>query len=384
MTETLALIVGAGRGQRFGGAVPKQYRDLGGEPLIRHSLRAFAQHPAVTRVQAVIHPDDADLFDRAAEGLTVSEPVAGGETRQQSVRNGLEHAASAAPGRVLIHDAARPFVDHGLIDRVLGGLDAHDGAVPAIPVSDTLKRADGNLVTATVDRTGLWRVQTPQGFRFAEILAAHRDAAGLELTDDAAVAERAGLAVALVDGDERNVKVTRPGDLGGAAAAGRDWEYRTGQGYDVHRFADGDRVYLCGVEIPHAFALSGHSDADVGLHALTDAVLGAVGGADIGAHFPPSDPKWRGAASSVFVEFAREQVDRLGGEIVHADVTLVCERPKIGPHRYAMRARVSELLQIDVDRVSIKATTTERLGFTGREEGIAAQAIATVRLPRSS
>jgi len=381
LSGIVALIVAAGRGRRFGGDVPKQYRLFRGQPLIRHSLSAFAAHRSVAGVQVVIHPDDLELFTEAAEGIEVMAPVDGGAARQDSVRNGLQALAAHAPDAVLIHDAARPCVDAALIDRVIGALDTHMGAVPAIPVSDTLKRGADGIVQETVARDGLWRVQTPQGFRFAEILAAHQAAAGRELTDDAAVAEAAGIAVAIVDGSEENLKVTRSEDLAMTDQQTELWEYRTGQGTDVHRFGDGDTVQLCGVGIAHTAGLVGHSDADVGLHALTDALLGAVGGGDIGEHFPPSDPQWRGAASAVFVEHAAGQVRKNGGEIVNVDVTLICEKPKIGPHREAMRAAVAALLEIAPERVSIKATTTERLGFTGRGEGIAAQALATVRIP---
>ena len=380
MTRTVALIVGAGRGHRFGGETPKQYRDYGGEPLFRHALRAFADHPDVDAVQPVIHLDDLSLFETATEGLDVMAPVGGGDSRQESVLRGLRHLQSQPPDRVLIHDAARPFVDHGLIERVLAGLDSHGGAVPAIPVTDTLKAVTDGVIDETVDRSRLWRVQTPQGFRYREILAAHEAAAGLQMTDDAAVAEHVGLSVAIVDGDSDNMKITRAEDLKMTELPGANWEYRTGHGFDVHRFGDGDGVILCGVEIAHDQGLVGHSDADVGLHALTDAILGAVGAADIGEHFPPSDPQWRGAPSSVFVEHAARAVHKLGGEIVNIDVTLICEKPKIGPNRVAMRDAVAAMLEIAPGRVNVKATTTERLGFTGRGEGIAAQAIATVRV----
>ncbi len=381
MPKTFALIVAAGRGHRFGGDIPKQYQLFRGVPLLRHALQALDGHPDIAGVVAVIHPDDRALFDAAAAGIEILEPVSGGETRQQSVRNGLEALAKMLPDQVLIHDGARPLVAADLIERVLGALDAHDGAVPAIAVSDTLKRGADRKVESTVDRDGLWRVQTPQGFRFPAIMAAHRAAAGKELTDDSAVAELAGLDVALVEGSEENVKITRAEDLDMATDQTENYEYRSGQGFDVHRFGPGDCVRLCGVDIPHDAGLAGHSDADVGLHALTDALLGAVGAGDIGEHFPPSDPQWRGAASSIFVEHAAQTVTGLGGTIVNVDLTLICELPKIGPHRQAMRKTVAELLDISIDRVGIKATTTERLGFTGRGEGIAAQALATVRLP---
>lgn len=380
----IAVVVAAGRGQRLGGEVPKQYRTIGGEPIIRHTLRALAAHPGVAAILPVIHPDDADLFRVAADGMAqIMEPVPGGAERQDSVRAGLERLAGASPAAVLIHDAARPFVPSGVITRVLDALEDFDGAIPALPVVDTLKRAGDGIVAETISRDGLWRAQTPQGFRYDMILTAHRRLADRALTDDAAIAEAAGLRVALVEGDERNFKVTTADDLARAEdILAPTEELRTGFGFDVHRFCDGDHVVLCGIEVPHSAGLEGHSDADAGLHALTDAVLGAIGMGDIGTHFPPTDETWRGAPSDVFLAFAAEAVRKRGGRIVNADVTLVCERPKIGPYRDAMVAKVAEILGVSEDRVNVKATTTEKLGFTGRNEGLAAQAVATVALPR--
>jgi len=386
MTKTVALVVAAGRGRRFGGPLPKQYADLAGRPVLGHALARLTAHPRIDRVQAVIHPDDRALYDRAAAGLELAEPTAGGPSRNDSVRLGLESLAPSAPETVLIHDGARPFVGAAVIDRVLDALDTSAGAIAALPVTDTLKRGADGRIAGTLDRAGLWRAQTPQGFRFADILAAHQTFAGPELTDDAAVAERAGLAVALVDGAPENIKVTTPDDLARAerwlagGLAGMQ-ETRVGQGFDVHRFGPGDRVMLCGVAVPHEAGLLGHSDADVGLHALTDAILGALGAGDIGQHFPPSDARWKDAESDVFLRHAGGLVAEAGGSIRHLDVTLICERPKIGPHRAAMVARIAELLGIAAGRVSVKATTTEGLGFTGRGEGIAAQATATLGLP---
>ena len=386
-SSCIALIVAAGTGQRFGAERPKQYLDLAGQPVLRRTIDAFRRHPKVSAVRVVINPAFRDLYDAAVAGLDLPEPVAGGASRQDSVRNGLAALAESAPDLVLIHDAARPLIDADTIDAVIAALGTHPAALAAVPVADTLKRGnggpDGGLVAGTVDRSGLWRAQTPQGFRFPEILAAHRDAAGLELTDDAAVAERAGLPVALVPAREENFKVTTPDDLTRATRAldSALSDIRTGSGFDVHRFAEGDHVTLCGVRVPHTQRLDGHSDADVGLHALTDAILGALCAGDIGSHFPPSDPQWRGADSALFLKHAAELVTARGGRIAHVDVTIICERPKVGPHREAMTARVAEILGMPVDRVSVKATTTERLGFTGRGEGIAAQAVATVRLP---
>ncbi|AWJ87581.1 bifunctional 2-C-methyl-D-erythritol 4-phosphate cytidylyltransferase/2-C-methyl-D-erythritol 2,4-cyclodiphosphate synthase (plasmid) [Azospirillum sp. TSH58] len=390
-SSCIALIVAAGTGQRFGAERPKQYLDLAGQPVLLRTVEAFRRHPKVSAVRVVINPAFRDLYDAAVAGLDLPEPVAGGASRQDSVRNGLEALAESAPDLVLIHDAARPLIDADTIDAVIAALDHSPAALAAVPVADTLKRGNGGLggglggglVTGTVDRSGLWRAQTPQGFRFPDILAAHRAAAGLELTDDAAVAERAGLPVALVPAREENFKVTTPDDLTRAARAldSALSDIRTGSGFDVHRFAEGDHVTLCGVRVPHTHRLDGHSDADVGLHALTDAILGALCAGDIGSHFPPSDPQWRGADSALFLKHAAELVTARGGRIAHVDVTIICERPKVGPHREAMTARVAEILGMPVDRVSVKATTTERLGFTGRGEGIAAQAVATVRLP---
>ena len=378
-----ALVVAAGRGHRLGGAVPKQYLPLGGAPILSYSVATLARHAGIGAVQVVIHPDDRELYDRALRGLDLPPPVHGGATRQDSARLGLESLVELNPVNILIHDAVRPFVDAELIDRVLAALDASPGAVPALPVRDTLKRWDGGQITETVDRGGLWRAQTPQGFRFADILAAHRAAASGDLTDDAQVAERAGVSIVLVDGSDDNLKVTSSADLESAERflMGGLAEVRVGSGFDVHRFTAGDHVMLCGVAVPHDKGLAGHSDADVGLHALTDALLGAIGAGDIGVHFPPQDPRWTNEPSERFLRHAAELVAKAGGRISHVDVTLICERPAIGPHRAAMIARLAAILGLASGRVSVKAKTTEKLGFTGRGEGIAAQATATVRLP---
>jgi 2-C-methyl-D-erythritol 4-phosphate cytidylyltransferase/2-C-methyl-D-erythritol 2,4-cyclodiphosphate synthase len=383
MPGCIALIVAAGRGQRFGGGMPKQYRPLSGKPLLWYSAAAFSKHPSVDAVRAVIHPDDRDLYARATEGLDLLEPVMGGKERQDSARLGLESLASLSPRHVLIHDAARPRPGDALIRRTIEALGRWAGAIPALPVTDTLKRAapDG-AITGTVDRAGLWRAQTPQAFRYGDILAAHRAAAGRALTDDAAVAEAAGLPIGFVLGSEDNIKVTTEDDLLRAGAeSGAPWDIRTGLGFDVHRFGPGHAVWLCGLEIPHSHGLIGHSDADVGLHAATDALLGAIGAGDIGMHFPPTDERWRGAPSHVFLKHAADLIAERDGAILNLDITIIAERPKVGPHRTSMVERVAAILGLPMDRISVKATTTERLGFTGREEGIAAQAIATVRLP---
>ena len=383
MTKVVALIVAGGRGQRLGSPVPKQYLPLAGRPVIRHTVEAFQSHPAITAVRVVFREQDRDLYEAALAGSSILPPVVGGAERQDSVRAGLESLIAFEPEIVLIHDAARPLVDAATIDRTIAALKTHDGAIAALPVNDTLKRAIDGCIETTLDRTGLWRAQTPQTFRFDAILAAHRAAIGLALGDDAAVAERAGLQVALVLGHEDNVKITTTEDLAHAEQriSARLTDIRTGNGFDVHRFCEGDHVMLCGLKVPHTHGLEGHSDADVGLHAITDAILGAIGAGDIGMHFSPTDPRWRGADSAKFLQHAASLVHEKGGVIAHVDVTVICERPKVGPHRAAMVARIAEILNLSPDRVSVKATTTEGLGFTGRQEGIAGQATATIRLP---
>jgi 2-C-methyl-D-erythritol 4-phosphate cytidylyltransferase/2-C-methyl-D-erythritol 2,4-cyclodiphosphate synthase len=388
MTNVVALVVAAGSGLRMGGELPKQFLPLAGKPLLRHCLETFAAHPRIAGVKVVINDSYRALYDSATSGLPLLSPALGGETRQASVHNGLESLIGNPPDLVLIHDAARPFIDAPTIDRTIDALLDHDGALVAVQVVDTLKRAEGKFSGATVDRSGLWRAQTPQGFRFQPILAAHRRAAaGPEMTDDAAVAEAAGIKVVLVPGIVNNFKVTTRADFERAEhmmaeqRAVTPLEYRTGSGYDVHRLIDGDGVTLCGIVIPHDKKLEGHSDADVAMHALTDAILGAIAAQDIGAHFPPSDPQWRGAPSWKFLDHAMKLVAKKGGQVTHCDITIICERPKVGPHRDAMIAKLAEIMGIDAARISVKATTTEKLGFTGRNEGIAAQAMATVALP---
>lgn len=384
-TSTAAVVVAGGAGTRFGGE-PKQFRRLAGKPLLVWSLETLASHPEIDRVQLVLPSENLGPWP-AAPSVKARSPVAGGATRQASVRQGLEALAGDPPARVLIHDAARPLVSRALIGRVLAALDRAPAVIPALPVRDTLKRAEGARVAGTLDRHGLFGAQTPQGFAFDAILDAHRRFAGEEMTDDAALAEAAGLPVHLVEGEMRNIKITTPGDLEIAEAlvtraAGPEISV-SGQGFDVHRLVPGDGVWLCGIKIPAPFALLGHSDADCALHALTDAVLGAIGAGDIGMHFPPSDERWRGASSDQFLSRALALAGAAGARLVHADITIICERPKIAPHREAMRARVAEITRLPVARVSIKATTTEGLGFAGRGEGIAAQAVATVRISAS-
>jgi len=379
--------VAGGRGNRFGGPLPKQYALLGGRPILRHTLAVFRATPGIDRIQVVIGSGDEAPYQTAIAGFDLPSPVEGGASRQHSVLNGLEALTAQPPDLVAIHDAARPFVRPADIAACLKALSVPgvDGAVLGVPLADTLKRVDGGAIVETVPRAHLWRAQTPQVFRYAALLEAHRTAASLganeatALTDDAAVAERAGLRVVMVAGHDDNRKITSADDLQQALAM----ETRTAFGFDVHGFGPGSAVMLGGVAIPHAQALAGHSDADVALHALTDAVLGTIGAGDIGKHFPPSDPQWRGAASDRFLRHAVGLVEAAGGRIVHLDLTLICEAPRIGPHREAMVESIARIAGVARDRVSVKATTTEGLGFTGRGEGIAAQAVATVEVPRT-
>ncbi len=393
-SQTVALVVvAAGRGARLGAERPKQYLNCAGKPLIAHTLEALAAAWPFSAVTVAIHADDRALYDEALAYLSpaaraaIGPPAIGGATRQQSVLAGLEALAAAKPDLVLIHDAARLFPSSGLVARAVEAAEAHGAAAPGTPLSDTVKQVDGQgRVLATPPRAALRAVQTPQAFRFVLILKAHRRAAAqgvADLTDDVAVAEWAGAPAYVFEGDPGNGKVTTMQDFSAAEArlAGAANETRVGQGFDVHAFAPGDHVWLCGVKVPHDQALSGHSDADVALHALADAIYGALAEGDIGAHFPPSDPQWKGAASHVFLAHAAARVRARGGVIVGLDATLICEAPKIGLHREAMRARVAEIAGLDVGRVAVTATTTERLGFAGRREGIACLAMATVRLP---
>ncbi|UUX50190.1 bifunctional 2-C-methyl-D-erythritol 4-phosphate cytidylyltransferase/2-C-methyl-D-erythritol 2,4-cyclodiphosphate synthase [Nisaea acidiphila] len=382
-SKTALLIVAAGRGTRLGSEIPKQYLKLAGVPVLRHALDRFRAHPEIGTIRVVIDPAHRALYEAAVAGLDLRPPVEGGAERGQSVMNGLRALVEDAPEQVLVHDAARPFVAGSVIDRVLAALDEAPGAIPALPVADTLKRAaalDGP-VEGTEDRNRLFRAQTPQGFHFKTLLEAH-EKTQKSTTDDAALLEELGLDVRLVEGDETLFKITTEDDLTRAEQmAGTEMEPRMGTGFDVHRLGPGESIMLCGIEIAHDRTLIGHSDADVGLHAITDALLGAIADGDIGSHFPPSDPQWKGAASDRFLAHARDLVLGRGGRITHIDVTLICERPKVGPHRPAMRTRIAEILGLSEGRVSVKATTSEKLGFTGRGEGIAAQAAATVLLP---
>ena len=385
--KVAAVVVAAGRGLRAGGDLPKQYRHVLGEPVIRSSLALFARHDAISFVQPVIHPDDAALFQAASVGLDLLPPVDGGALRQASVRAGLEALQAHAPDLVLVHDAARPFASPALVTRAIAAARATRAAVPVIGVADTVKTVDATgCVTDTIDGARVRLVQTPQAFGFAALLEAHRraKAAGRDdFSDDAALAEWTGVKVGTFEGEAANVKLTTDDDFIRAettrlAALG---DVRTGFGFDVHQFGEGDHVVLGGVRISHRRGLSGHSDADVVLHALVDAILGALADGDIGVHFPPTDPQWRGASSDRFLAFAVERVRARDGRIAHLDVTIVCEAPRIGPHRDAMRARIAEIAGIAIERVGVKATTSEKMGFTGRGEGLAAFANATVRLP---
>jgi 2-C-methyl-D-erythritol 4-phosphate cytidylyltransferase / 2-C-methyl-D-erythritol 2,4-cyclodiphosphate synthase len=385
--RTAAILVAAGRGLRAGAGGPKQYRAIGGQPVIYRAMAAFSTHAQISVVQPVVNPDDAASFNDAVRGLRHAAPAKGGATRQASVHAGLEALVAEKPDIVLIHDAARPFVSSALISRAIDAASVSGAAVPAIPVADTIKLVDGNgRIEATPERARLRIAQTPQSFRFDTILEAHRRAARQgrdDFTDDAALAEWVGLTVATFEGEAANMKLTTPEDFvrEEARLASLLGDVRTGTGYDVHAFGEGDHLMICGIRVPHTRGFLAHSDGDVGLHALVDAILGALADGDIGSHFPPSDMKWKGAASDKFLKYAVERVTARGGRIANLEVTLICERPKIGPLRDQMRARIAEITGLDVARVAVKATTSERLGFTGREEGIAATACVTVRLP---
>ncbi|SFR39994.1 2-C-methyl-D-erythritol 2,4-cyclodiphosphate synthase [Yoonia tamlensis] len=374
MTIT-AIIVAAGRGTRAGGDTPKQWQMLHGKTIAARAMRPFAGHPAISQMVLVVHPDDDPVLWADTPAATI---VKGGATRQASVRAGLQAATGEL---VLIHDAARPLISTAVIDRVIAALAHHTGAAPAIAVTDTLWQGASDRVNGVQDRTGLYRAQTPQGFHRAPLLAAHL-ACDTDATDDVSVACGAGHHVAIVAGDENNIKITTPGDFARAEQLlGQTMDIRCGNGYDVHRFGPGDHVWLCGVKVPFDRGLQGHSDADVGMHAVTDAIYGALGRGDIGQHFPPSDPQWKGAESHIFLTHAVTLARDLGYVISNVDCTLVCEFPKIGPHQPAMKAALAHIMGLDADRISVKATTSERLGFTGRGEGIAAIATATLVKP---
>lgn len=394
IATTAALIVAAGTGSRAAGSLagpPKQYLPIAGQPVLSYSLDAFLAHPMIGSIQVVIGARHMEQYRRLApDNPKLRPPVTGAATRQASVMAGLEAFRDRAPERVLIHDGARPFVSPQLISRVAKALDEAEAVVPTLPVTSTLKSVDVNAtITGTVSRVGLHTAETPQGFRFGSILGAHIKAAaeGLMFTDDAAIAEWIGVPVSSVPGESDNVKLTTAADIANAERrliceeTLRLGEVRVGTGYDVHPMGAGDRIILGGITIPHTGSLVGHSDADVVLHALTDALLGALADGDIGVHFPPSDPRWKGASSDLFLEDAVRRVTERGGGVANLDVTVIAEAPKIGPYRDAMRRRITEISGLDIDRISVKATTHERLGFVGRGEGIAAYATATIRLP---
>ncbi len=391
--KTIALLVAAGKSERMGGEIPKPYLHLGGEPILRRTIKAFLNHPEIDAVRVVIRREHHALYRRAIEGLTLMPLVVGGDSRQESVRRGLEALSHWQPECVLVHDAARPMTSPELISRVIASLDAHKGAVPALAVVDTVRRAKDGIAQETISREGLFAVQTPQGFNYQTLLATHRQLASENLTDDAALLEKTGVPVVIVEGDASNIKITTEADITMLEQAmTSDMETRTGMGFDVHALKPHDAdtpmsqqyIKLCGIKIPFTHYLEGHSDADVGLHALVDAILGAIGAGDIGMHFPPDDRKWQGADSERFLLHAYELLKARGGELVHMDVTLICERPKVSQHREDMIKHIAATLKIAPDRVSVKATTTEKLGFTGRSEGIAAQAVATIKLPGST
>ena len=371
-----AILVAAGTGSRFGGAAPKQFMIVAGKPVIRHAAEALLPH-----VSALLPVGDAGPIAAALQGLPVLPAIPGGDTRQASVSAGLKALAANAPDIVLVHDAARPFLPPTTIPALLAALRNHDGAIPAVPVADTLKRVQSGRITATVPRDGLFRSQTPQAFRYHLLRALHATGSG-GATDDAALLEMAGHSVAVVAGSDDNIKLTYPEDLVRLERAlAPCLSPRTGSGFDVHAAEVGRPLVLCGITVPHEWGLAGHSDADVGIHALCDAIYGALAEGDIGRHFPPSEAEWKDADSARFLRHAAERIAARGGMLANVDLTLICERPKITPYAPAMIARVADLLGVDEGRISIKATTTERLGFTGRGEGIAAQATATVLLP---
>ena len=375
--DVVAILLAAGQGTRFGADRPKQYLEIAGKPVLRHAAEALLAEGLVAAIQPVCPAGQEAVLAAMLQGLPALPPVAGGASRPASVRAGLAALAGRAPDLVLVHDSARPLVPPGTVAALLAALETSPGAIPAQPVSDTLKRGAAGMISATVPRAGLYRAQTPQGFRYASLVAAH-EAAPEDATDDAELLERMGEAVALVPGSERNVKITFPEDLDRVTIPTPQMVCRVGTGFDVHRLVPGRPLILCGIAVPHSLGLDGHSDADVGIHALCDAIYGALGEGDIGRHFPPSQMKWKDADSAQFLLHAAERIAARGGRLVNADVTLICERPKIGPHARAMEQRLAALLGVDVTRVGVKATTTERLGFAGREEGIACQSAVSI------
>ncbi len=381
--KNAVIIVAAGRGQRVGGEIPKQYMDIGGISILRRTINIFRDNPAIDHIQVVIHPDDQNLYDAAVSDLELLAPVFGGATRQKSVLNGLEAIGELSPEYVYIHDAARPFLDQDTLNSLIRKVEEYGAVIPALTVTDTIKYMSENHINNTLDRNFLYRAQTPQAFRYKAIFMAHRRHEDKDLTDDSAIAEQSGLKVRIIPGSSDNFKITTTDDLIKAENMTQSsyTDIRTGYGIDVHAFETGDHVVLGGIKIPHDQKLKGHSDADVALHAITDALLGAMAMGDIGAHFPPGDDQWKDASSDIFLKHAAKLIDDKDGVIANIDLTIICEAPKIGPHRDLIRDKISEIIDLDIDRISVKATTTEKLGFMGRKEGIMAQAVATIRLP---
>ncbi len=385
MTGCIALILSGGSGERFGNVLPKQYLDIGTQTIIRHAAEVFYNHPKIDNIRVVIRPQDKNIYQKSFDGFDILEPVEGGKTRQESVRFGLESLVELDPDIVLIHDGARPFPSHDLLTKTIETLEYMPAVIPVLRISETLKKVDqtGSLVKETIDRDNLFRAQTPQGFKFKSILEAHRKNSKQQFTDDAAIAEKEGLEIGTVSGEVENIKITTQEDykLLVKMHYQLNGTIHVGTGFDVHPFSEGNHLVLCGVKIPYKQSLKGHSDSDVAIHAATDAILGAIGEDDIGKHFPSEDKKWKNTPSSIFLQHALFLVNELNGRVNNLDVTIICEKPKIGPYRKQMREKLSKILALPVTSVNVKATTTEKLGFTGREEGIAAQAIATVFLP---
>ena len=381
--KNVAIIVAAGRGHRLGGEIPKQYLDVGGMPILRRSVNVFLENPTIDHIQVIIHPDDLELYNSAVGDLDLPPPVHGGETRQQSVLKGLEAISDLMAEYVYIHDAARPFLKQSTLNKLISEVEEHGAAIPALSVTDTIKYMAADSIQNTIDRSFLYRAQTPQAFRYKAIYMAHRRHENNDLTDDSAIAEQSGLKVRIIPGREDNFKITTEDDLKKAHIMTQSsyTDVRIGYGLDVHAFEACDHVILGGVKIPHGKKLKGHSDADVAMHAITDALLGAMALGDIGEHFPPSDKKWKDASSDIFLKHAVKLIDDADGVIANIDLTIICEEPKIGPHRDKIRDKLSEIIDLDMGRISVKATTTEKLGFTGNGEGIMAQAVATIRLP---
>ncbi|MEK9693626.1 MAG: bifunctional 2-C-methyl-D-erythritol 4-phosphate cytidylyltransferase/2-C-methyl-D-erythritol 2,4-cyclodiphosphate synthase [Rhodospirillaceae bacterium] len=387
MTQCFALVLAAGHGSRFGSDIPKQYTLLGGKPILRHALEALIFHPKIDQVRVVIRPEDEKLYKALSRDLPLMSPVMGGATRQDSTKNGLKSFEKAPPQKILIHDGARPFPSERLIKEIVEKLDSFDAVIPGLQVHDALKRiSETNLLEETIDRRNIVRAQTPQGFRYRAISRAHDFVEEKLFYDDSEIAKKAGLRVSVVKGDPKNLKITTAEDLiHGSCILGEEiMSFRTGIGFDVHKFGPGDHIVLGGVKIDHNQALIGHSDADVLLHAITDAILGSIAAGDIGTHFPDTDPQWQNVESSIFLKRAGECLSELGGKIINIDATIICERPKINPHRNAIAANISSVLGLNPACVSIKATTTEQLGFTGRSEGIASQAVVSVSLPQNN